>query len=59
MRRAVRERQLQIRRERHHAVVLEHDGARLVTADDRYYARAKSYGTITALHDWVLNADIR
>jgi hypothetical protein len=43
----------------YHAVALEHDGARPVTADDRYYASAKGYRTITALHDWVVTADLR
>jgi predicted nucleic acid-binding protein len=43
----------------YHAVALEHDGARLVTADDRYYARAKGFGAITALHDWVSKTELR
>lgn len=37
----------------YHAVALEHEGALLVTADDRYYRKAESYGTIAALRDWV------
>jgi predicted nucleic acid-binding protein len=36
----------------YHAVALEQD-ALLVTADDRYYRKAESYGTIAALRDWV------
>ena len=36
----------------YHAVALEHDAATLVTADERYYSRAKRYGTITGLQDW-------
>jgi predicted nucleic acid-binding protein len=36
----------------YHAVALEHEDALLVTADDRYYRKAESYGTIAALHDW-------
>ncbi len=36
----------------YHAVALEHADALLVTADDRYYSKAKRYGTIAALHDW-------
>jgi predicted nucleic acid-binding protein len=33
----------------YHAVALEHEGALLVTADDRYYLKAKRYGVIAAL----------
>ena len=36
----------------YHAVALEHEDALLVTADDRYYEKAKRYGTIVALRDW-------
>ena len=36
----------------YHAVALEHEDAMLVTADDRYYGKAESYGTIRTLHDW-------
>jgi predicted nucleic acid-binding protein len=40
----------------YHAVALEHDDALLVTADYRYHAKAKRYGTIAALHDWGIGA---
>ena len=40
----------------YHAVALEHEDALLVTADERYYGKAESYGTIRALHDWVAGA---
>ena len=36
----------------YHAVALEHDAATLVTADERYYSKAKRYGTITGLEEW-------
>ena len=36
----------------YHAVALEHAGATLVTADERYYERAIRYGMITGLQDW-------
>ena len=36
----------------YHAVALEHAEALLVTADDRYYTKAKSYGTIVTLSEW-------
>jgi predicted nucleic acid-binding protein len=36
----------------YHAAALEHEDALLVTADERYYGKAKGYGTIKALHDW-------
>ncbi|HLZ98926.1 MAG TPA: type II toxin-antitoxin system VapC family toxin [Steroidobacteraceae bacterium] len=36
----------------YHAVALEHGDAVLVTADDRYRRKAKSYGRIAALADW-------
>ncbi len=36
----------------YHAVALEHDGATLVTADERCYSIAKRYGTITGLQNW-------
>jgi predicted nucleic acid-binding protein len=38
----------------YHAVAFEHEDAMLVTADDRYYAKAKRYGRIAALQDWQL-----
>jgi predicted nucleic acid-binding protein len=40
----------------YHAVALEHENALLVTADERYYGKAESYGTIRALHDWEAGA---
>lgn len=36
----------------YHAVALEHEDATLVTADDRYFAKAKRCGRITTLRDW-------
>ncbi len=36
----------------YHAVALEHEEALLVTADDRYFGKAKGYGTIRTLHEW-------
>jgi predicted nucleic acid-binding protein len=36
----------------YHAVALEHEDALLVTADDRYYTKAKRYGRIAALREW-------
>ena len=36
----------------YHAIALEHKEALLVTADDRYYGKAKGYGKIRTLHDW-------
>jgi predicted nucleic acid-binding protein len=36
----------------YHAVALEHADAMLVTADDRYHAKARRYGKIVALHAW-------
>ena len=36
----------------YHAVALEHEDAILVTADERYYGKSTSYGTIRTLHDW-------
>jgi predicted nucleic acid-binding protein len=36
----------------YHAVALEHEGALLVTADNRYYRKAERYGRIAALRDW-------
>jgi predicted nucleic acid-binding protein len=36
----------------YHSVALEHDGATLITADDRYRLKAESHGHILALHDW-------
>ena len=36
----------------YHAVALEHAEAVLITADLRYYSKARRYGTIVALHDW-------
>ena len=40
----------------YHAVALEHEDAMLVTADDRYYGKAKGYGAIRTLHDWEAEA---
>jgi len=40
----------------YHAVALEHEDALLVTADERYYGKAKGYGTIRTLHDWEAGA---
>mgnify|MGYP003381367025 FL=1 len=40
----------------YHAVALEHEDAVLVTADDRYYAKAERYGKIALLHDWKVPA---
>lgn len=37
----------------YHAVALEHEGAVLLTADDRYYAKTLHFGQIVALRDWV------
>ena len=36
----------------YHAVAREHEDALLVTAEERYYGKAESHGTITTLHDW-------
>lgn len=36
----------------YHAVALEHEDAVLLTADDRYYGKARRYGAITALRGW-------
>jgi predicted nucleic acid-binding protein len=36
----------------YHAVALEHEGALLLTADNRYYRKAERYGGIAALRDW-------
>lgn len=36
----------------YHAVALESGDAMLVTADDRYHAKAARYGRIAALGDW-------
>lgn len=36
----------------YHAVALEHDGAVLLTADDRYRRKAQRYGMVAALADW-------
>lgn len=40
----------------YHAVALQHEDATLVTADDRYHAKAARYGRIAALRDWQLPA---
>jgi predicted nucleic acid-binding protein len=40
----------------YHAVALEHEDALLVTADERYYGKARGYGMIRALHDWEAEA---
>jgi predicted nucleic acid-binding protein len=37
----------------YHAVALESEDATLVTADNRYYKKARRYGTIASLRDWV------
>jgi predicted nucleic acid-binding protein len=39
----------------YHAVALEHEDSILVTADDRYCAKAMRYGKIALLHDWKLH----
>ncbi len=36
----------------YHAVALEGEGAVLVTADGRYYAKARRYGKIALLNNW-------
>ncbi len=36
----------------YHAVAIEHEGAQLVTADDRYFAKAEPYGKIVQLRSW-------
>ena len=36
----------------YHAVALEHEDALLITADERYYEKAKGYGTIRTLQAW-------
>jgi predicted nucleic acid-binding protein len=36
----------------YHAVALEHEDATLVTADDRYIAKAGRFGRIATLHEW-------
>lgn len=36
----------------YHAVALEHEDALLITADERYFGKAKRYGRIAALRDW-------
>ena len=36
----------------YHSVALEHEDALQVTADDRYYEKAKRNGTIVASRDW-------
>ncbi|MEO6080209.1 MAG: type II toxin-antitoxin system VapC family toxin [Steroidobacteraceae bacterium] len=38
----------------YHAVALEHEDAVLVTADDRYIAKAGRYGRIAPLRSWKL-----
>ncbi len=37
----------------YHAVALEHEDTLLVTSDDRYYRKAKGYGRIVTLRDWL------
>lgn len=36
----------------YHAIALEHDDALLVTADDRYFGKAKRFGRIIPLREW-------
>ena len=36
----------------YHAVAIEHEDATLVTADDRYFAKAERYGRIARLSAW-------
>jgi predicted nucleic acid-binding protein len=36
----------------YHAVALEHEDAVLITADDKYRAKASAHGRITSLRDW-------
>ena len=36
----------------YHAVAIEHEDATLVTADDRYFAKAEHYGRIVRLSAW-------
>jgi predicted nucleic acid-binding protein len=36
----------------YHAVALEKDDAMLITADNRYCAKARGQGRVIALHDW-------
>ena len=40
----------------YHAVALHTPGATLITADQRYYDKAKAVGQITLLADWAGNA---
>lgn len=40
----------------YHAVALHTPGATLITADGRYYDKAKVVGHITLLADWTVNA---
>jgi predicted nucleic acid-binding protein len=36
----------------YHAVAIEHEGAQLITADERYFAKAEPYGRIVQLRSW-------
>ncbi|MEO8316212.1 MAG: hypothetical protein ABI645_15625 [Pseudomonadota bacterium] len=40
----------------YHAVALEHEDALLVTADDRYLAKAGRFGRIASLRSWKVPA---
>ena len=40
----------------YHAVALHTPGATLITADRRYYDKAKAVGSVTLLADWTVNA---
>ena len=37
----------------YHAVAIEHEGAQLITADDRYFLKAEPYGRIVQLRSWI------
>lgn len=37
----------------YHAIAIEHEDAKLVTADDRYFAKAEPYGRILQLRNWL------
>jgi predicted nucleic acid-binding protein len=40
----------------YHAVALEHEGATYITADDRYWVKARRFGRLVALRDWTIAA---
>jgi predicted nucleic acid-binding protein len=40
----------------YHAVALEHEDSVLITADDKYRAKATDHGRITSLRDWAISA---